>query len=94
MSAAYREELANVKWRIKSYWGEKAARRNTCDTLDLSSVEKQLMQTEVYKKASGVGMLKRLSTADQMFDGSYCDRAKEATIRLGLKFNDKRYLDV
>ena len=94
MSAAYREELANVKWRAKSYWGEETATRNTCDSLDLSSVEKQLMQTDVYKKASGVDMVKRLSTADQMFDGSYCDRAKEATIRLRLKFNDKRYLDI
>ena len=94
MSAAYREELANVTWRAKSYWGEETATRSTCDSLDLSSVEKQLMQTDVYKKASGVDMVKRLSTADQMFDGSYCDRAKEATISLRLKFNDKRYLDV
>ena len=94
MSATYREELANVTWRAKSYWGEETARRNICDSLDLSSAEKQLMQTDVYTNASGVDMLKRLSTADQMFDGSYCDRAKEATIRLRLKFNDKRYLDI
>ena len=94
MSATYREELANVTWKDKTYWGGETATRSTCDSLDLRSVEKQLMRTEVYKKASGVEMLKRLSTADQMFDGSYCDRAKEATIRLRMKFNDKRYLDV
>ena len=94
MSAAYREELANVTWKAKSYWGQETATLHTCNTVDLSRVEKQLMQTEVYKKASGVDMLKRLSTVDQMYDGSYCDRAKEATIRLRLKFNDKRYLDV
>ena len=64
MSATYREELANVTWRAKSYWGEETARRNICDSLDLSSAEKQLMQTDVYTNASGVDMLKRLSTAD------------------------------
>ena len=91
MSATYREKLAHVTQKKETYWGGETT---PCDAYDLSSLEKQLMRTEVYRNANGTDMLKRLSTADQFFDGSYCDRAQTATIRLKLEFNDKRYLDV
>ena len=91
MSATYREKLTRVTPTEKSYFRGKTT---PCDKYDLSSLEKQLMRTEVYRNANGTDMLKRLSTADQFFDGSYCDRAKKATIRLKLVLNDYRYLEI
>ena len=92
MSVTYREKLENVKHEGReSYWGGETT---PCDAYDLSSIEKQLMRTEVYRNATGVEHLMRLSSRDQVFDGSYCDRAKNATIRSKLAFNDRRYADV
>lgn len=65
-----------------------------CEAYDIGAVEKLLVQTEVFLKCgSRIEALRRASSKDLEFDGTYCARVQESTARENWVFNDERYLE-
>lgn len=109
MSLKFRERLTGTPFKIekpgqskllhqaKNWNVEKESQNEAsdrCEEYDFNSIESRLISTKVFLNAHGVDLITRLSSQDGKLDGSYCSRAKDATVRLNLRFNDKRYLDL
>lgn len=64
---------------------------DSCEIYDIGEVERALMRTNVFQACSSLQQIRRISLADLDFDGRYCERSKERTIKFHLNPMDKSY---
>jgi hypothetical protein len=63
--------------------------------MDVDEIEQRLVGTAVFTTCGAqIDWIGRLSDHDGRLDGTYCSRAKAATVREKLRANDSQYRDL
>ena len=85
MSKYWRNELLPLKRKDLTM-----KRHPLCGTLDIDSVEREFMDTDLYKlfdRYENVKGINKPSMGDEQLDGTYCSRYNELVRKRGLQFN-------